>query len=105
MIATIEENLAREGSIQFATLVLAAWCYYSDKGVDKNQQSIEIIDVMSEELAQAAKQTQTDRLAFIRQESLFGDLAKNKRFTELYADMVQKIYMDANIKKYMQDIL
>lgn len=105
LIATIEENLAREGSIQFATLVLAAWCYYSDKGVDKNQQSIEIIDVMSEELAQAAKQTQTDRLAFIRQESLFGDLAKNKRFTELYADMVQKIYMDANIKKYMQDIL
>ncbi|MGB7393260.1 MAG: mannitol dehydrogenase family protein, partial [Pricia sp.] len=33
LIATIEENLARDGSIQFATLVIAAWCYYSDKGI------------------------------------------------------------------------
>lgn len=105
LIATIEENLAREGCIQYATLVIAAWCYYSDKGMDKNQQPLEIIDAMSGELRQAAQRTQTDSLAFIRQESLFGKLAQNERFSTLYAEMAQKIYEDANIKKYMRNML
>lgn len=105
LISTLEENLARDGSIQYATLVIATWCYYSDKGVDKNQQSIEIIDAMSNELHHASKQTQVDPLAFVKQESLFGNLAQNERFRNLYVDMVQKIYEDANIKKYMQDLI
>ena len=36
LIPTIQENLIDEGSIEFATLVIAAWCYYSDKEMDKN---------------------------------------------------------------------
>ncbi|MGB5359337.1 MAG: mannitol dehydrogenase family protein, partial [Eudoraea sp.] len=105
LIPTIHENLATGGSIKFATLVIAAWCYYSDKGIDKNGQPIEIIDAMNAELHQAAKQTQTDSLAFIRHESLFGKLAQNKRFATVYADMVQKIYEDVNIKKYMKEMM
>lgn len=105
LISTLEENLARDGSIQYATLVIAAWCYYSDKGVDKNQQSIEIIDVMEAELHQAAKQIQTDPLSFIRQQSLFGNLAQNERFRNLYVDMVQKIYKNADIRTYMKALL
>ncbi len=91
LIATLQENLAGKGSIQFATLVLAAWCYYSDKGIDKDEQPIEIIDAMGAELHQAAKQTKSDPLAFIKLESLFGNLVKNERFTKLYVDMVQNI--------------
>ena len=105
MIPTLQDNLMGKGSIKFATLVIAAWCYYSDKGMDKNGQPLEIIDAMSVQLQQAAQQTQTDPLAFIRQESLFGDLVQNKQFTELYADMVQKIYENGNIKKLMQSML
>lgn len=105
LISTLEENLAQGRSIQYATLVIATWCYYSDKGVDKNQQSIEIIDAMSNELHHASKQTQVDPLAFVKQESLFGNLAQNDRFRNLYVDMVRKIYEDANIKKYMQDLI
>jgi mannitol 2-dehydrogenase len=104
LIATIKENLARDGSIRFATLVIAAWCYYSDKGIDEDGHPIEIIDAMSTELHQAAKRTQTDSLAFIRQVSLFGKLAQNERFAKLYAEIIQKIYVNANIKKYMQDM-
>ena len=105
LIATIHENLAKGGSIKFATLVIAAWCYYSDKEVDQNGQPLEIIDALSTELHQAAEQTETDPLAFIKQESLFGNLVKNKRFTKLYTETVQKIYTNANIKKYLQDML
>ncbi|MCJ8163277.1 mannitol dehydrogenase family protein [Pontibacter sp. E15-1] len=105
LIATLQENLAADKSIEYATLVMAAWCYYSDKQTDKNGQPLEIIDALSTELYEAAKQTITDPLAFIKQQSLFGDLAKNERFAELYGAMVQKIYADANIKKHMQEML
>jgi len=105
LIATIHENLATGDSIKFATLIIAAWCYYSDKGMDRHGHPIEIIDAMSTDLHQAAKQTKTDPLAFIRQESLFGELKKNKRFTKLYSESVQKIYTDSNIKKYMKDMI
>ena len=105
LMATIQDNLATGGSIKFATLVIAAWCYYSDKGMDKHGHPIEIIDAMSTELHQAAKQTKTDPLTFIRQESLFGNLIKNERFTKLYTEAVQKIYKDTNIKKYMKGMI
>lgn len=105
LISTLQENLAVEGSIQLATLVIAAWCYYSDKGLDKNGRPVEIIDAMASELHNAAKQTKTDPLAFIRQKSLFGNLIDNERFTKLYSDMVQKIYEAGDIKKQMQEVL
>lgn len=101
LIATIHDTIATGGSIRFATLVIAAWCYYSDKRIDNNGQPIEVIDAMSTKLQQSAQQTAADPLAFIRQESLFGDLIDNERFTKLYAEMVQKIYADPNITKYM----
>ena len=105
LIPTIHENLATGGNIKFATFVIAAWCYNSDKQVDQNGQPIEIIDAMQVKLHQAAKQTTIDPLAFIKQESLFGNLVKNKRFTKLYTEAVQKIYKDTNIKKYMRDMI
>ena len=105
LIATIEDNLESEGSIRFATLVIAAWCYYSDKKVDKNGHSLEIIDTMETELHEAAKRTRTEPLAFIQQESLFRELAQNERFAKLYTAMVKKIYEDADIKKYMQEMV
>ena len=105
MIPTIHENLATSGSIKLATLVIAAWCYYSDKEMDRHGRPIEIIDAMSAELHQAAKQTVTDPLAFIRQESIFGNLIKNEKFTTLYTKAVQKIYVDANIKEYMKHMI
>lgn len=105
LIPTIHENLANDGNIEFGTLVIAAWCYCSDKGIDKDGQQIEIIDAMSSELHQAAKRTKTDPLAFVKQESLFGNLAKNERFTTLYTSTLNQIYKDQNIKKHMKNLL
>ena len=105
LIATIHDNLATGGSIKFATLVIAAWCYYSDKRIDKHGHPIEIIDAMNTELHEAAKQTKINLIAFVRQKSIFGDLAKNKRFTKLYTEAIQNIYMDTNIKKHMKEMI
>lgn len=103
LISTIHENLANGGSIQFATLVIAAWCYYSDKEIDENGKSLEIIDVMRSELHQAAQETKNDILAFIKQESIFGNISDNERFTKLYIEMIENIYKDENIKKLMKE--
>lgn len=105
LIATIHENLATGGSIKFATLVIAAWCYYSDKQVDQNGEPLEIIDAMHSELHAAAAATTTDPLAFIKQESLFGALAENERFAESYTSLLKELYQGAAIKKLMQGLL
>lgn len=105
LITTIHENLAKGGSIKFATLVLAAWCYYSDKEADQHGRPLEIIDVLQSELHQAAAKTKNDPLAFIKQENLFGNLAKNNRFVEVYTFMLQELYKNNRITKMMQSII
>ena len=47
LIETLNENLAADGSIEFSAMVIAAWCYYSDKGVDRNGQAIDKIDAIT----------------------------------------------------------
>ena len=105
LIATTHENLATGGSIKFATLVIAAWCYYSDKEVNQNGQPLEIIDAMQGKLHDAAKETSTNPLAFIQLESLFGGLSENERFTTTYTSMLQELYTSGDIKKLMQSLL
>ena len=105
LIATIHENLATGGSIKFATLVIAAWCYYSDKQLDQNGQPIEIIDAMQGKLHDAAKETTNNALAFIQLESLFGGLSENERFTKEYTTLLQELYATNDIKKLMQSQL
>jgi len=102
LIPTITENLANGGSIQMATLVIAGWCYYHDKRVNKDGQQIEIIDTMSAVLHTAASQTQDDPLAFIKQEAIFGDLFKNERFATLYVNAIHDIYKYDDIRNLMK---
>ncbi|TDQ32204.1 mannitol dehydrogenase family protein [Zeaxanthinibacter enoshimensis] len=105
LISTIHDNLASGGSITYATLVLAAWCYINDKGTDRHGQPIVITDAMTSELQQAAGLTHTDSLAFVRQESLFGRLAENERFTKTYTGAVQKLYKNAGIREHMKEMI
>lgn len=102
LIGTINDNLDRGGSIAYATLVIAAWCYYSDKGRNRQGTEIEIIDEMKVSLHDAAKETDKDTLSFLRLEEIFGDLVRNKRFTSLYTDKVLAICADPNIVNQMK---
>ena len=105
LIPTLLENLRNNGSIKYATFILAAWCYYSDKRIDQEGQVIEIIDNKSEELHEISKQTAQDNLAFLNIESLFGDLIHNERFTTLYTRLIQEIYSTNNIRHLMEKML
>lgn len=105
LIATIHENLAAGGSIKYATLVLAAWCLYSDKGLSRDGKELDIVDEMKDELHVAAMGTEDDVLSFLKLDNIFGDLAKNERFTALYSEMVKAIYKDPDIAKQMEKLL
>lgn len=104
LIPTLQENLATGGSIEYATFILAAWCYYSDQGISENKEPLEIIDSMKAELQQAARKTQEDKLSFLRQAELFGDLAEKQRFVEKYTATVQLIYQEKDIRKLMNEL-
>ena len=105
LIPTLRENLENDGSIKYATFILAAWCYYSDKGIQENGEPLEIIDAQKEELHQAAKKTENDWPAFLDQPEIFENFSKNKRFIKEYTSIVQAIYKEKNIRKLMSELL
>ncbi|MDF7825355.1 mannitol dehydrogenase family protein [Pontiellaceae bacterium B12227] len=105
LIATINENLSTGGSIEYATLVIAAWCFYSDKGLSRHGVELDIVDEMKDELHQAARGTEADILSFLRLEPIFGDLAGNAQFAARYTEQVKALYEDPNIARLMKNIL
>jgi len=102
LIPTINDNLRTGGSIEYATLVIAAWCYYSDKGLNRHGAKMEIMDEIKVILRYAAKGTDKDPLSFLRLEFIFGDLITNNRFTSFFTEMVLSIYADSNIINLMK---
>jgi mannitol 2-dehydrogenase len=105
LIPTINENLAGGGSIQYATLVIAAWCLYSDKGRNRHGVELDIVDEMKDELHRAAKGTEDDPLSFLRLKTIFGDLVDNGAFTALYSEMVRAIYQDFDVAPQMRKMV
>ena len=106
LIPTIGENLAAGGGIEFSTLVLAAWCYYSDKHTSKDGVALDVVDAMKDELHEAASKTAAGNwLAYLEVKEVFGDLAENSKFTEVYADMIERVYTNADIASHMRALL
>ena len=102
VIPTIEANLKRDGSIRFSALTIAAWCYYSDKGVDRQNRSLEIVDKMKTQLHEAARRTTEDKLSFLKLKSVFGELANNEQFARTYSELVDEVYENPNVARLMR---
>ncbi|MCF3650606.1 mannitol dehydrogenase family protein [Synoicihabitans lomoniglobus] len=105
LIPTITENLTRGGSIEYATLVIAAWCFYSDKGTSRHGAPLDIVDDLKAELNKAAADTPRDPLSFLKLKPVFGDLVRHQTFTTTYTRMVNALYENPDIARQMQTIL
>lgn len=99
LIPTIEENLHRGGEISYSVLVLATWCFYSDKRVDRFGAPLDIIDELKNELHQAATGSGKDKLSFLKYKPVFGELASNRRLADKYVEMLDAVYDDSNISR------
>jgi mannitol 2-dehydrogenase len=105
LLPTIEANLRAGCSIELATLVIAAWCWYCDRQTDQHGKAVEIVDDMKADLHRAATQTRDDKLAFIKFKPVFGNLAANERFATVYAEALEQLYGDASVADAMQSVL
>ena len=102
LIPTLSENLHKGGNIKIATLLIAAWCYYSDRQIDQNGQPLEIVDALADQLHVAAKRTAEDPISFLRVRGVFGDLIDNQTFTNLYVEIVRRFYENPNISVHLE---
>jgi mannitol 2-dehydrogenase len=83
LLPVLRANLASGGEIRRSVAVLAAWAR-SFCGTDDTGRPIEIVDARRDALAAAARRQDEDPLAFVRERSVFGDLADDERFAAAY---------------------
>lgn len=104
LLPTISDNLRRGGSVDFAALVIATWCFYSDRGVDQHGKPLVIVDKLKDDLHKAAQATCDDKLSFLKLKSVFGDLAANERFAKVYVEMIDRVYEQPDVSLHMRSL-
>jgi mannitol 2-dehydrogenase len=101
LLPTIREQLEREGPINYSAFIIAAWCHYLELAGTEGH-DWEILDALREDLVKGAKASNDeDPLAFLKIESVFGDLVRSKRFVKTYLpfiDNLRKLGVKAIIK-------
>lgn len=105
LFETIEDNLRNGGSIQYSALIVAAWCYYSDRQKDRFGNPLELIDDLKEVLHQYASNTSSDVYSFLKLRSLFGSLVENETFTSAYQTYVEELYRTKDVRTMMSTLL
>jgi mannitol 2-dehydrogenase len=91
LVPVIQPDLAAGRPVDRAALVVASWARYAE-GVDEQGEPIEIVDHRKEQVMAAAARQADDRLAFLRDRSLFGDLAQQEAFTGPYVAALESLH-------------
>jgi mannitol 2-dehydrogenase len=91
LVPVIREQLARGGEVTRSAAIVASWARYAE-GIDEEGNEIVVVDPLREQLIPIAKSQRTNPLAFIENESLFGDLAKNKTFSTAYLAALKSLF-------------
>jgi mannitol 2-dehydrogenase len=91
LVPVIREQLATGGDVTRSAAIVASWARYAE-GVDEDGNDIVVVDPLKDHLVPIAKSQRKDPLAFIKNESLFGDLAKNKTFSEKYLSALKSLF-------------
>ncbi len=92
LVPVIRADVAAGRSVDRSALVVASWARYAE-GVDEKGEPIEIVDHRREAVMAAAADT-SDPLAFVRDTTLFGDLAEHAAFTEPYLSALESLHED-----------
>ncbi len=106
VLPSIRENLEKGGVIKHATAIVAAWCRYLETAGTAGY-SYEIQDSMKALLQKnALASVKADPLAFIKTETLFGDLAKSERFVTTYLGIIDgfRKYGPEIVMRYIDQI-
>ncbi|WP_427019406.1 mannitol dehydrogenase family protein (plasmid) [Pseudarthrobacter sp. P1] len=91
LLPVIRENLRSGGEIARSAAIVASWARYAE-GRDEAGEPIVIVDRLSERLRAAASRQHEDKLAFIADRDLFGDLIDDPRFVEAYVSALDSLH-------------
>jgi mannitol 2-dehydrogenase len=91
LLPTVNDQLKAGGSVNRSAFVVAAWCRYAE-GSDEKGNKYPVEDDMKVVIQEAALRSRLDPLAFLKIETIFGDLAYSGQFTEAYQKALQCIY-------------
>jgi len=91
LIPVVREQLAVGGQVKLSAAIVASWARYAE-GVDEEGQAIEVVDPLKDELVPIAKTQRQNPLAFIENQNLFGDLAKNEIFASAYLEALTSMF-------------
>ena len=81
VLPSITELLAQGGSIDLLSLVIGAWIFYLQRGIDERGKALNIIDARAGELRRVAQSCGLDPRPFLGIQSIFGDrLPADARF-------------------------
>jgi mannitol 2-dehydrogenase len=79
----IQQNLASGGEVTRSAAVVASWARYAE-GTDESGEPIDVVDGLRDERMASARRRAEDPLAFVRNEQLFGDMARQSAFASAY---------------------
>lgn len=91
LVPVIRSNLASGGPIVRSAQVVASWARYAE-GIDENGLPIAVQDALRDELVARVAMQEADPLAFVRNKSLFGDLADDDRFASAYRYALESLH-------------
>jgi mannitol 2-dehydrogenase len=84
------ERARRGQPSPLAAAIVASWAIFA-RGVDEDGEPIDSNDRQAAEVAQAVARQQDDRLGFLRDPRLFGDLAESETFAPYFEQTYQEI--------------
>jgi len=91
VLPTLKEQLEKGGEIKRSTMILAAWCRYLELAGTPGHH-YEIQDTMRVVLQEhAIASFGRDPLAFLKIETIFGDLVHSKRFVATYLPLIDAL--------------
>jgi len=93
LVPIVRHNLENDGEIEHSALIVASWARYAE-GRDEHGEPIEVVDRLKERVMAAAAGQGEDRLAFLRDRDLFGDLVESERFTQAYVRHLDSLHAD-----------
>ncbi|KQS14667.1 mannitol dehydrogenase [Curtobacterium sp. Leaf183] len=93
LLPVVRDNLASGGPVALSAGIVASWARYAE-GTDESGEPITIVDRLADSLNRIALSQREDRLAFIENRAVFGDLADDERFVTAYRDALDGLIDD-----------
>jgi mannitol 2-dehydrogenase len=91
LLPVVHARLAEGQDVRRSALVVASWARYA-QGVDEQGQQIDIVDRRRTDLMNRAARQPADPLAFLEDETLFGDLRHQPAFVEPYLQAMDSLH-------------